>query len=283
MSRFKVILPVLLALVIAGVGSYFLFEWMKLLPEKKAAQAEKLETQEVVVASSDLPWGTKLEPDMMKTVRYLKDSIPPGAAGDIESITGRVLIVPMKMSEPILANKMAPEDVTAGGVAAVLEPGMRAVAVKGDKVSGISGFIRPGNKVDVYVTITNPDTNQSTTKQVLENILVLATGVEMYNDENNKQAPVDVYTLAVTPAQAEELLLVASKGRLQFALRNQKDVTTVLTKGSKITRTLTNLSPQNPPPPRVEPGKPPKPIRKRPTHTVEILVDGQVVTKKFEL
>jgi len=284
MSKLKVILPIFIALLIAGAGSFFLFQWMKSLPERKQlAEVEKMETIGVAVAATELPWGTKLNPDMVKIVPFLKESVPDGYAGDIEAITGRVLIIPVKPSEPILETKMAPEDVTAGGVSAVLKQGYRAIAVKGDKISGISGFIRPGNNVDVYVTINNPKTKQSTTKQVLENILVLATGVEMYNDENNKQAPVDVYTLAVTPEQAEELVLMASKGRLQFALRNPKDTETILTKGSKIAKTLGNLSPENPPPPKVAGKKIPKPPPVRPSHTVEIISGGKVIKKKFKL
>ncbi len=283
MPKLRVILPVMLALVIAVAGSFFLYQWMQSLPEKQVSETKQTETVDVVVASGDLSWGTKLQADMLKTVPFLKESLPPGFASDTASIEGRVLIVPIKAMEPVLESKMAAEDATVGGVSALLKPGFRAIAVKGDKVSGISGFIRPGDRVDVYVTITNPENKVSTTKQVLENILVLATGVEMYKDEKNKQAPVDVYTLAVTPIQAEELVLVASNGRLQFALRNQKDNETVLTKGAKIATTLKNLSPENPPAPKVEEGEAPKPIPVRPTHTVEILIDGKVVKKKFEL
>ena len=74
---------------------------------------------------------------------------------------------------------MAPDSVTTGGVSAIVKPGKRALAVKGDKVIGLSGFIRPGNWVDVLVTITNPLNKRKITKTVLENILVLATGIEI--------------------------------------------------------------------------------------------------------
>ena len=284
MSKLKVVLPVIIALLIAGAGSFLLFQWMKSLPERESVtEVEKVETIDVAVAATELSWGTKINPDMVKMVPFLKSSLPVGYTGDIETIKGRVLITPLKPTEPILESKLAPEDVTIGGVSAVLKHGTRAIAVKGNKVSGISGFIRPGDKVDVYVTINNPKTKQSTTKQVLENILVLATGKEMHNDETNKSSPVGVYTLEVTPEQAEELLLVASKGRLQFALRNPKDTETILTKGSKIAKTLDNLSPENPPPPKVAGKKIPKPFPVRPSHTVEIISGGKVIKKKFKL
>jgi len=287
MSKLKVVLPVFIALLIAGAGSFLLFQWMKSLPQRESAtEVEKVETIDVAVAATELPWGTKINPDMVKMVPFLKASLPDGYAGDVKAIEGRVLITPLKPTEPILESKLAPDDVTAGGVSAVITPGNRAIAVKGDKVIGLSGFIRAGNKVDVLVTINNPETKKGMTKLVIENILVLATGVEMYNDENNKSAPVDVYTLEVTPEQAEKLALVSTRGRLQFALRNSKDTAGVLTQGATVSKALASLTPENPPPPpapKMAGIQIPKPPAVRPSHTVEIISEGKVSKKKFEL
>ena len=96
---------------------------------------------------------------------------------------GRVLIVSLKQNEPILETKLAPTSVSTGGVSAVVTPGKRAISVKGDKVLGISGFIKPGNRVDVLVTLKHGK-KKETTKIVLENVLVLATGKEI--QENDK-------------------------------------------------------------------------------------------------
>ena len=123
----------------------------------------------------------------------------------------------------------------------MIKPGMRAIAVKGDKVIGISGFIQPGNRVDVLVTLKDPKTKNETTKMVLSNVLVLATGTEVQEKQDGKPSPVDVYTLEVDPEQGERLGLAAAEGKLQFALRNTLDTETVLTKGATITQTLASL------------------------------------------
>ena len=123
---------------------------------------------------------------------------------------------------------------TVGGVSAVIKPGMRAIAVKGDKVIGISGFIQPGNRVDVLVTLKDPKTKNETTKMVLSNVLVLATGTEVQEKQDGKPSPVDVYTLEVDPNQGEMLALAAAEGKLQFALRNMMDMETLLTKGATV-------------------------------------------------
>jgi len=129
--------------------------------------------------------------------------------------------------------------------------------VKGDKVIGLSGFILPGNFVDVLVTVTDPATKSRITKTVLERIPVLATGTEIEEDDKGDTAPVDVYTLEVTPEQAEKLALAATEGRIQFALRNVTDTEAVLTRGATIPETLGALR-------APEPSPAPKAVKKKP-------------------
>ena len=86
------------------------------------------------------------------------------------------MITSIKANEPILDAKLAPLDVTQGGVAAVTQPEKRAMAVRVDDVVGVAGFINPGNRVDVLVTLRE---SPSQTKTVLQNVLVLATGTQM--------------------------------------------------------------------------------------------------------
>lgn len=243
MGRWKAVVPIVLAVIIAAGGSFFLYKWI----QRKTAPPElaKIETVTVpvAVAAADLPWGTKLKPDMIKTIAFLSESLPPGYFSDASVLENRVLISPLKRNEPIVEHKLAGEGVAGGGVSSVLKPGKRAVAVKGDKVIGISGFIKPGDRVDVLVTITDPRRKREVTKVVLENIFVLATGTQMQENAEGKPAPVDVYTLEVTPKDAEKLALVATQGRLQFALRNITDAETVLTDGVTVSEALASFRP----------------------------------------
>ena len=241
MGRWKAFIPIILALIVATGGSVLLYKWLqnKTAPDKTVKV--EAEAVQVVVATVDLPWGTKLQKEMLKTVPFLKESLPTGYHSDPAVLKGRVVLSPLKASEAVLESRLAPESVTMGGVSAVIKPGMRAVAVKGDKVIGISGFIQPGNRVDVLVTLKDPKTKNETTKMVLSNVLVLATGTEIQEKQDGKPSPVDVYTLEVDPEQAEKLSLAAAEGKLQFALRNSMDMETVLTKGATVSQTLASL------------------------------------------
>ena len=254
MGRGKAFIPIILALAVATGGSLFLYKWLQARTAPAAVMKVEAQAVPVVVAAADLKWGSKLTKEMVKTVPFLKESLPSGYTSDPEAVEGRVLVAPLKTHEPILESRLAPKDVTMGGVSAVIKRGMRAVAVKGDKVIGISGFIQPGNRVDVLVTMRDPLTKNEITKMVLSNVLVLAAGTEIEEKKDGKPQPVDVFTLEVDPEQAERLALAAAEGRLQFALRNATDTETVLTKGATVAQTLRSLRgvDPNPPPAKVK-------------------------------
>jgi pilus assembly protein CpaB len=232
MGKLKALVPIAISLIIAITGTVFLYKWIeRQRGPKEIVKVEKMEAAPIVVSAGNLPWGTKLKPEMIKTAPYLKESLPVGYFSSTADLKNRVLIAPLKLNEPITEAKLAPTSVKTGGVSAVLKPGMRAIAVKGDKVIGISGFINPGNRVDVIVTVEEPKTKKIKSKIFLENIAVLATGTQIEKNEKGEPMPVDVYTLEVSPKQSEKVALAASEGRLQFALRGVTDTEDLLTKG----------------------------------------------------
>lgn len=239
MGKLKALVPIAISLIIAITGTVFLYKWIeRQRGPKEIVKVEKMEAAPIVVSAGNLPWGTKLKAEMIKTAPYLKESLPVGYFSSIVDLKDRVLIAPLKLNEPITEAKLAPTNVKTGGVSAVLKPGMRAIAVKGDKVIGISGFINPGNRVDVIVTVEEPKTKKIKSKIFLENIVVLATGTQIEKNEKGEPMPVDVYTLEVSPEQSEKVALAASEGRLQFALRGVTDSEDLLTKGVTVPELL---------------------------------------------
>jgi len=236
MGKLKALIPFVLALVVALTVTGLIYNWMKqksnvpmvsrVIPEDRV---------QIVLAHDDLSWGTKISAEMVKTAPIAKDYAPAGSFSNPAELEGRILVSPVKQNEPIMESKLAPRDVTTGGVSAVVHEGMRAIAVAGDKVIGLAGFIQPGNYVDILVTVQDPQNDKlHYTKTVLENIRVLATGTLVDNKDSTKPAPVDVFTVEVTPEQGEQLSLAAVQGKLHFALRNVTDKNTVLTLGSTV-------------------------------------------------
>ena len=236
------VIMLVVALLIAGIVSYWSYG---LLQKKTVEQAAPTDTQQVAVAAYDLKWGTVITSEVVKTQPYLKGSLPTGYIADPAAAIGRVVMYPMQVNEPLTESRLAPASVKLGGVAAIVSPKKRAMAVKVDKVVGVSGFIHPGHRVDVLVSLAKTDkVQQPITKIVLENIPVLAVGTEIEQAAGQKEKPaqVDVITLEVTPEEGEKLALSATEGKLQLALRNYTDTEDVQTRGTTIPNLLASYS-----------------------------------------
>ncbi len=204
-------------------------------------EAKALQTQ-AAVAVVDLSLGTEIKKEMIKMAPFLKESLPQGYFSEPSSLEGRVVISPIKANEPIFESRLAPIDIKTGGVAAAINSKKRAMAVKVDKVIGVSGFIHPGNRVDVLVTLSKGDVTTSVTKTVLQNILVLTVGPEIEEKKKEKPSMVDVITLEVTPEEGEKLALAATEGRILLSLRNPIDTENVITKGTTIPTLLASYN-----------------------------------------
>ncbi len=244
-TKLKPALLLTIAVIIALATSVITFNWIK---KETAAKQDAYKTLPVAVAITDLQWGTAINKEMVKTVPYLAGSLPEGSYfTDVASLEGRVLLSPVRANEPILKSRLTPEGNETGGVAAIIDPNKRAMAVKVDKVIGVSGFIHPGNRVDVLVTIDRDRQNSPITKIVLQNILVLTTGTEMEKKgKDQKAVPVDVITLELMPEEAEKLALAVTEGRIQLALRSFNNVATVTTLGATIPRLLSGVEQEKP-------------------------------------
>jgi pilus assembly protein CpaB len=133
-----------------------------------------------------------------------------------------------------------------------------------DEVIGVAGFVIPGTRVDVMLTLDKgPTRPQAITKTLLQNVQTLAAGQSVTRDKEGKPQTVTVITLLVTPDDAELLALASKEGRLQLALRNTLDTLTVLTNGAradKLSPSVASSTPNRPqrnrsaaPPPRTNP------------------------------
>ena len=140
----------------------------------------------------------------------------------------------MKRNEPILESRLAPVDIEHGGVAAVMDPDKRAMAVKVNEVVALPGFVKPGDRVDVMATMTDPKTGQIT-KTVLENMHVLATGTQMERAaKGEKPRPVKIITFEVTLEEAEMLAMASNGAQLRLALRSPLNAETKKTRGATV-------------------------------------------------
>ena len=224
MKNQRAVIVILIATAFGLAAVFFATRWIETGP--------RLSTRQLVVAAVDIPLGTRLTPSMIKVADWPSNSMPEGAIRDLGALDDRVLKASVQRGEPILESKLAPPG-TKGGLAALITPGKRAITVRVNDVIGVAGFTLPGNYVDVIVnteTEKGHEPGRSTSKIVLEHILVLAVAQEASREET-KPKVVNAVTLEVTPEQAEELDLARSVGSLTLVLRNQIDNAVISTPG----------------------------------------------------
>jgi pilus assembly protein CpaB len=219
--------PRMILLVAAVLGlatTYLIYHWMERQTDANAApRQENILVKPVVVATVDLPPGSKLRPEHLKVIQWPAESLPVGVMSASDLLTDRVVFLPIVAGEPMMESKLAPKG-TSGGLTAIITTGKRAMSVKVDEIIGVAGFVMPGSFVDVLVTLEDRVNQKldAAAQTILQNVRVLTSGQKIVN-EKNQPVLVNVVTLEVTPEEAEKLALAANRGRLQLALRNQVD------------------------------------------------------------
>lgn len=215
MRKMAIVVVVILALAFAGVASGLTYMYLRAESGQRG-----LEVEPVIVASRDLTFGESLESGDMKVAMFPRGSVAKGSYPVKDSLLGQVTKVFLMENEPILDSKLSSKG---GGLSLLIEPAKRASSIEVDKVSGVSGFVLPGDRVDVIVTVKRPGaTSDAIAKTILQNVEVLAAG-EKTEEKGNKVITVQSVTLLVDPEGAQALALASSEGKLHLALRNPTD------------------------------------------------------------
>ena len=219
MSRFRMLVIAFSALLLSVVVTFLAY---RLLSQR--IRPSLVATTDVVVASQKLGLGTRLSSEHLRVVSWPESLRPEGSFPKAELVIGRGLIAQVLPNEPIVESRLAPKEGGAGLTSTIPE-GMRAVAVKVNDVIGVAGFVLPGTRVDLILTGSpNSATGNETSKIILENVLVLAAGQNIQQDERGNPQNVQVITLLVTPEDAQKVALAAADGKIQLALRNPMDL-----------------------------------------------------------
>jgi pilus assembly protein CpaB len=213
-------------------------------------------TQPVVVLAMDVPIATKLEEKHVKLTDWPTGSVPAGSFDNIAAAIGQTLRQDVVAGEACLRSKLVDES-QGQGLASLLTPGTRAMAVQVDPVVGVAGFVHPGDYVDVISTMQPDDETKSKRAEdaawiariVLQYVRVLAVGDKL-SATGDKAEPLTagVFTLAVTPEQSEKLALASQYGKLQLSLRSRVDVHDVETNGQSPAALLATGAPPKPAP-----------------------------------
>ena len=220
-------LVLVLGLGLAGFAVVMVKDYMGsqevALQQERARAAKVVEVVDVVAANAPLAFGDSLTMDDVVTVKYAKDFLPEGTFATIEDLfpdgaeVTRSIRRPLEPNEVILAG-----DVTAPGeVASItqeLDAAMRAFTIRVDASTGVSGFLRPGDRVDIYWTGA-VDMRDRTDETHLIGSSIELVAVDQSTDRNlaTTKIPATV-TVQVSPDDVARLAQAQADGRLSLAL-----------------------------------------------------------------
>ncbi len=233
-----------LALVLAGASVFLARTWIQgQIPPPAVVEAPvpQIELTTVVVAATPLFFGNHIRREHLREQDWPADAVPPNSFSSIDELVGggtgeageageagagkpppdRVALRAIQVNEPILKGKITGFGGRAA-LSAILEPGMRATTIRMNAVTGVAGFVLPGDHVDIMLTRSAGQSGSASnliTDILLQNIRVLGIDQDA-NEERDKPGVVKAVTIEVTPTQAQKLVLAQRVGELSLALRH---------------------------------------------------------------
>ena len=203
------------------------------LAKERSARGAIVPTVDVYVAERALRYGEPLTQDAVRVGKWPQDAIPEGTFQTAETLFPqgdqdlRVVLRAMEKDEAVMAIKLS-EPGEDAGLTSRLARGMRAFAIKVDVSTGVSGFLRPGDRVDVYWTGSVDQFSDShrgeVTKLIEAGVKLIA--VDQTSGGNLGEAVIArTVTVSVRPQQVAALAQAQTTGRLSLSLVGNDDDT----------------------------------------------------------
>ncbi len=227
----RLLIVLVVALGAAGAAVFSAQQW---LVSQRAAVATvnptiqmALPEVEVLVAKDNLPTGLLVQSEHLRWQAWpdadLSHQYIVKEDGELDAFVGTVVRSGIAAGEPVTDGRVVRPG-ERGFLAAVLSPGKRAVTIAVNATSGISGFIFPGDRVDLILSHSIDQLDEEgvvrlASETFLTDIRVLAID-QTTNDQEGEPAVAKTVTLEVTPKQAEKVTLIPDLGRLSLSLRS---------------------------------------------------------------
>lgn len=237
------------AFAVAAVIALIVAALVYFVLSRETAPPEDVEPQQVsvLVAERDIPAFSTITSEMISSKEMDTRAVPSGALTEPEQAIAKISQNAIIKGQTLTGADVGPRSAQQG-LTFVIPGGMRAVTVALDPISGVGGFVFPGDRVDVLTTFQQGEV--AMTKTILQSVEVLAmneqttrpgaqTGGVQATDQSGQpaegaataEAPATIQvksaTLAVTPDQAQKLLLAAYKGAVHLALRPREEESVV--------------------------------------------------------
>jgi pilus assembly protein CpaB len=252
--RIGAVVMLLVALVLGGLSVFAARNWIeRQVQGNVTAKKTDTSTVKIVVARTRLNFGDKIKDEHLTEISWPKASVPKGAFTSARQVLDgkrpRVALARIEINEPLLKSKVS----GFGGratLSAVLKGDRRAVTVRVNDVTGVSGFLLPGDRVDILLS-RGGEKDGRKISVLLQDIRILGVG-QLSSERHDKPVVVRTVTVEATPAEAQKLILAQQVGQLSLVLRPVTERSIVhiqpVTAG-ELTRDQSDPSRLNPPKP----------------------------------
>ncbi|WP_439522351.1 Flp pilus assembly protein CpaB [Marivita sp.] len=230
-------LVLIAGLALAGFAVYmaqnYIGAYQTALEQERNKATDSVPVQQIYVAKRAIDYGEPVTAEDMALMPWPKQSLPEqfydeATPVNAEGAKPRVALRPIEKNEAFMAVKLSDPGADAG-LTSRLERGQRAFAIKVDVASGVSGFLRPSDRVDVYWTgrVRSNDANAP----VGDVTKLIETGVKLIAIDQTSQTQTAATTIARTvtvaasPQQVAALAQAQSTGRLSLSLMGRNDDT----------------------------------------------------------
>jgi pilus assembly protein CpaB len=227
--------PFIIALAFGLIAVVLVYLYIQKVQSQGPAEVQMARVVRAVV---DIPPRTTIREHMVEEIDVLADNVTPDTVTELEEILGQVSVTTI-YEHQILMTQMFKEETALADISRVLQEGERAITVGITEVSGLGGNLRPGDNVDVLVTIlSNEEVGVASTFTVLRDIDVMAVGQDIGFEQDETTGGTQVsksVTLRVNPDQAEILTLATEVGSIRLSLRHPDDPFAPATNGTSLT------------------------------------------------
>jgi len=223
-------LVLVVGLALAGFAVYmaqgYISQTQAELAQERAARAKAGPLVEVYVVNKPLAYGDALTKADVQKIYWPQNALPDRIFTDeallfpVGAPGPRYILRQMEKFEPLLAVKLT-EPGQDAGLTSRLARGMRGFAIKVDVASGVSGFVQPGDKVDVYWTGSNGGSEM--TRLIETTVKIIAVDQISNSDRSTTATVARTVTVEATPQQVARLAQAQATGRLVLALVGSND------------------------------------------------------------
>jgi len=235
-------MPLVIAGVLALLAGILAFTGIK---KRERDITGKWILKTILVANTDLAEGTVVTGDMVVSRQIPERFITSSniGAGDVNVIRNQRILVNVQAGDPLLWSQFSVAKSVEKLSSKVLKR-MRAFTLKVDDVSSVGGWIRPNDRVDIIGLFKDPQSQESMSMTLMQNVMVLATGtitgttnVIFVGDKERRYSEV---SLMILPEDVEQLALAQELGGLVLSLRNEEDAEMLSENRRTTIRTLTD-------------------------------------------